>query len=84
MGKATLRSVELLLLGIAFFFLVPAYSSTPQPYGLWPGLAFAGAAFLASQVLALRRGADNLTTGAVKLAGFLVFGSVVYLRCASA
>lgn len=76
-----LRASELLLLGVACFFLIPPVSSTPDPYDLMPGFAFAGTAFFASLVLAYRRGAENATTTAIKLVGFLVFGYTIYLRC---
>ena len=76
-----LRASELLLLGVACFFLIPPVSSTPEPYALMPGLAFAGTAFLASLVLAYRRGAENAATTAIKLVGFLVVGYAIYLRC---
>jgi hypothetical protein len=71
-------------LAVACFFVIPAYSSTVEAASFWPGLAFAGAAFLASLILAFRRGAENLATVVIKLAGFLLFGFVIYLRCANA
>ena len=84
MEKVSLRVIELMFLAIAGFFLIPAYTSSPEPYGLLPGLAFAGAAFLASLIMAYRRKAENIATIAIKLVGFLVLGAVIYLRCASA
>lgn len=84
MKKVALRALELVLLAVAGLFLIPAYSSTPEPYGLWPELAIAGTAFLLSLVLAFRRGAENVITVVLKLAGFLVFGLVIYLRCVGA
>jgi hypothetical protein len=75
------RACELLLLGIACFFLIPPVSSTPEPYDLMPGFAFAGTAYFASLALAYRRGAENVATTLVKFVGLLVFGYAIYLRC---
>lgn len=71
--KAGLRALELCLLGIACFYLIPPVSSLPEPPSLVPdrGLAFAGMAFLASLVLAYRRGAEDVATAVIKFAGFL-------------
>ena len=81
--NAGLRALELCLLGVACFYLIPPVASLPEPQSLVPdrGLAFAGTAFLASLGLAYRRGAENVATVAIKLAGFLAFGWAIYLRC---
>ena len=73
---------ELGLLGIAFFFAVPPVSSTPEPYDLMPGLAFAGVAFAGSLALSLSRKAETWPFGAAKLILFLIFGWVVHARVA--
>jgi hypothetical protein len=81
--KAGLRALELCLLGIACFYLIPPVSSLPEPPSLVPdrGLVFAGTAFFASLVLAYQRGAEDVATAVIKLAGFLAFGWAIYLRC---
>jgi hypothetical protein len=84
MEKVFLRLLELLLLAIACAFLIPPYSSTPEPPKLLPGLAIAASAFLCNLALAYRRKAETLATAALKLFGFAVFGWVIYLRCVSA
>ncbi|KRA50999.1 hypothetical protein ASD77_15300 [Pseudoxanthomonas sp. Root65] len=81
MSIVVLRAFELFLLGVACFFLIPPVPSTPERYDLMPGFAFAGTAFLASLVLANRRGAENVATMLIKLVGFLMFGYAIYLRC---
>lgn len=75
-----LRFVETLLLVPAFGFLIPPVSSTPEPYGLFPGIAFATASFAASSLLSLRRGADTWLTAAAKLLLFVGFGWIVHER----
>lgn len=71
---------ELSLLGIAFFLVVPPVSSTPQPYDLMPGLAFAGVAFAGSLVFSLYRKAETWPFAAAKLILFLSFDWVLHMR----
>ncbi len=78
-----LRVLELLLLAIACAFLIPPFSSTPEPPTLLPGLAIATGAFLCNLALVYRRKAETLAIAALKLFGFAVFGWVIYLRCSS-
>ncbi|WP_129649348.1 hypothetical protein [Peristeroidobacter agariperforans] len=68
------------LLALAFFLAVPPLSSTPEPYDLMPGLAFAGLAFTGSLVFALYRKAETWPFAAAKLLLFLMFGWGLHLR----
>jgi hypothetical protein len=79
----TLKQIaELVLLGVAFFFAVPPVSSTPEPYDLMPGLAFAGVTFAGSLALAISRAAETWPFAAAKLILFLIFAWVLHLRVA--
>jgi hypothetical protein len=70
--RATLKQIaELGLLGVAFLFAVPPVSSTPEPYDLMPGLAFAGVAFAGSLAFSLSRKAETWPFAAAKLLLFL-------------
>jgi hypothetical protein len=81
--RDTLKQIaELVLLGIAFFFAVPAVSSTPEPYDLMPGLAFAGVAFAGSLALSISRRAEKWPFAAAKLILFLTFAWVLHVRVA--
>ena len=71
---------EVALLGVAFFFAVPPVSSTPEPYDLMPGLAFAGAAFAGSLALSVWCKADKWPFAAAKLILFLAFAWVLHVR----
>lgn len=71
---------ELGLLGIAFFFAVPPMLSTPEPYDLMPGLAFAGVSFAGSLAFSLSRKAETWPFAAAKLIVFLIFGWVLHVR----
>lgn len=73
---------EVVLLGIAFFFAVPPVSSTQEPYGLMPGLAFAGVAFAGGLALSISRNAEKWPFAAGKLILFLAFAWVLHLRVA--
>jgi hypothetical protein len=68
------------LLGIAFVSVVPPVPSTPQPYDLMPGLAFAGVAFAGSLAFSLYRKAETWPFAAAKLILFLSFGWVIHMR----
>ena len=73
---------ELGLLGVAFFFAVPPMSSTPEPYDLLPGLAFAGIAFATSLAFSLSRKAETWPFAGAKLVVFLLFGWVLHVSVA--
>jgi hypothetical protein len=73
---------ELVLLGVAFSFAVPPVSSTPEPYGLMPGLVFAGAAFAAGRALSVSRKAEKWQFALAKLLVFLAFVWVLHERVA--
>lgn len=73
---------EVALLGIAFFFAVPPVSSTPEPYDLMPGLAFASIAFAGGLVLSVSRKAQSWPFAAAKLLLFAAFACVLHLRVA--
>ena len=81
--RDTLKQIaELVLLGIAFVFAVPPVSSTPEPYGLMPGLAFAGVAFAGGLALSISRKAERWPFAAAKLILFLTFAWVLHVRVA--
>ena len=81
--RDTLKQIaELALLAIAFFLAVPPVSSTPEPYDLMPGIAFAGVAFAGSLAMSLSRKAQTWPFAAAKLILFLVFAWVLHERVA--
>ena len=81
--RDTLKQVaEVALLGVAFFFAVPPLSSTPEPYDLMPGLAFAGVAFVGSLALSIYRKAERWPFAVAKLILFLTFAWVLHVRVA--
>jgi hypothetical protein len=77
----TLKQIaEIGLLAVALSFAVPPISSTPEPYDLMPGLAFAGVAFGGSLAFALCRKAETWPFAAAKLILFLAFCWVLHVR----
>ena len=81
MKQAALRTFELALLAVALFLVVPPVPSNGETYPLLPGLAYATLAYAASLALAYLRKGENPWTVGAKLAGFLVFGWAIHLRC---
>lgn len=79
--RIVLRSVELLLFGLALALaipIVPAYDG--YVYSFSSVATLGGGAFAISMLLAGRRGAENWLTGSLKLAFYLMLAYGLLLR----
>jgi hypothetical protein len=84
MKQNLLRCLELLLLVISGFAMIPAVSSTDEPPDLMPMFAVSIGAYGLSLVLAYLRKAENPYTLTVKLLGFSLLAWAIHLRCVAA
>jgi hypothetical protein len=75
--------LEMFLLGLSFFILIPPISSEAvhqkPPY--WPDGIYALIPFIGAQAMAVRRGAEVWPIVIVKVIGFFVFGWAIHERC---
>lgn len=76
------RVLELLLLAASFVLLVPPVPSDVDAHYRFLSLPFIAAVvlFLGAQFFCVRRGGDNWFFVALRMAGFIVFGYILFLR----
>jgi len=76
-----LRAIEVILLVLAFGFLIPPVpSEAGHVCHVFPGIAFAASFFIAAQCVQIYREKRSWWAAVIKLVLFVIFGWLVFQR----